>query len=90
MECSTAITNTSCHVSRMDGESNEDTYGRFGMSEAAVGMDCRVVEWVKRSTLRWFGSLCELGLSRSFGNCSSLKVWELASRDEESVGTTNV
>ncbi len=32
-----------CGVSRWDGESNEDTYGRFGMSEAAVGMECGVV-----------------------------------------------
>ncbi len=36
-----------CGVSRRDGESNEDMYGRFGISEA-VGMDCGVVEWVKR------------------------------------------
>ncbi len=36
-----------CGVSRWDGESNEDMYGRFGMSETAVGMDCGVVEWVK-------------------------------------------
>ncbi len=44
-----------CGLSRWDRESNEDTYGRFGMSETATGMDCRVVEWVKRSTLRWYG-----------------------------------
>ncbi len=25
------------------------------MSESAVGMDCGVVEWVKRSALRWYG-----------------------------------
>ncbi len=36
-----------CGVSRWDGESNENTYGRFGISETAVEMDCRVVEWVK-------------------------------------------
>ncbi len=42
-----------CNVSRWDRESNEDTYGRFGMSESGVGLDCRVVEWVKRSMLRW-------------------------------------
>ncbi len=36
-----------CGVSRWDGESNEDMYGRFDMSEAAVEMDCGVVEWVK-------------------------------------------
>ncbi len=29
-----------CGVSRWDGESNEDMYGRFGMNETAVGMDC--------------------------------------------------
>lgn len=37
------------------GESTEVTYGRFGMSETAVGMECGVVEWVKRKTLRWYG-----------------------------------
>ncbi len=41
-----------CGVSRWDGESNEEMYGRFGMSETAVEMDCGVVEWLKRSTLR--------------------------------------
>ncbi len=44
-----------CGVSRWDRESNEEMYGRFGMSETAVGMDCGEVEWVKRSTLRWYG-----------------------------------
>ncbi len=44
-----------CGVSRWDGESNEDMHGRFGVSEAAVGMDCGFVEWVKQSTLRWYG-----------------------------------
>ncbi len=41
-----------CGVSRWARESNEDTYRRCGMSETAVGVDCRVVEWVKQSTLR--------------------------------------
>ncbi len=36
-----------CGVSMWDRETNEDTYGRFGVSESAVGMDCGVVEWVK-------------------------------------------
>ncbi len=49
-----------CGVSRRDGESNEDTYGRCGVSETAVGMDCRVVEWVKRSTLRWYGHVMRM------------------------------
>ncbi len=43
-----------CGMSRWDGESNEDMYGRFGMSESAVGMDSGVVESVKQSTLRWY------------------------------------
>ncbi len=43
---------SACGVSRWDRESNEDTYRRCGMSETAVGVDCGVVEWVKRSTLR--------------------------------------
>ncbi len=50
----------SCGVSRWDRESNEDTYGRFGMSESAVEMDCGVVEWVKRSTLRWYGHVMRM------------------------------
>ncbi len=41
-------------VSRWDRESNE-MHGRFGMSEAATGVECGVVEWVKRSTLKWKG-----------------------------------
>ncbi len=44
-----------CGVSRWDRESNEDTYRSFGMSKTAVGRNCGVVEWVKRSTLRWYG-----------------------------------
>ncbi len=39
-----------CGLSRWDGESNEDMYGRFGMSETAVGMDCGMDEWMERST----------------------------------------
>ncbi len=30
------------------------------MSETAVGMDCRVVEWVKRNTLRWYGHVMRM------------------------------
>ncbi len=49
-----------CGVSRWDGKSNEDTYGKFGMSEAAVGMDCGVVKWVKRRTLWWYGHVMRM------------------------------
>jgi len=46
-----------CGVSRWDGERNERVYERYGMSENARGVDCGVVEWVKRNTLRWFGHM---------------------------------
>ncbi len=49
-----------CGMSRWDRESNEDTYGRFGMSESVVGMDFGVVEWVKRSTLIWYGHVMRM------------------------------
>ncbi len=44
-----------CVVNRMDGESNENGYERFGMSSRRERTCCRVVEVVKRSTLIWFG-----------------------------------
>ena len=46
-----------CGVTRWDRERNESVYERFGMSEKGIGIDCGVVEWVKRNTLRWFGHL---------------------------------
>ena len=52
-----------CSLSRMDGESNESVYGRFGMSVKGEGMNCGVVEVVKRNTLRWFGHLERMGES---------------------------
>ncbi len=45
-----------CSVNRIDGESNENIYRKFGMSNRE-GINCGVVEMVKRSTLRWFGHL---------------------------------
>jgi len=48
---------TACGVSRLDGESNESVYNRFGMTSKGEGMKCGVVEGVKRSTLRWFGHM---------------------------------
>ncbi|KAK3889856.1 hypothetical protein Pcinc_006182 [Petrolisthes cinctipes] len=44
-----------CRHTRGDGESNESVYERCGMSEKAIGIECGVVERVKRNTLRWFG-----------------------------------
>ncbi len=44
-------------MNRMDGESNENVFRKFGMSSRGEGMSCGLVEMVKRSTLRWFGHL---------------------------------
>ncbi len=46
-----------CGVSRWDGLSNESVYERCGMREHGRWVGCGVVEWVKRSTLRWFGHI---------------------------------
>ncbi len=49
-----------CSVSGWDGESNENMYERFGMSVTAKGVECGVVEWVKRGALRWFGHVMRM------------------------------
>ncbi len=36
-------------------------YERCGMRGHGSGMGCGVVEWVKRSTLRWFGYIERMG-----------------------------
>ncbi len=36
-------------------------YDRCGMRERGSGVWCGVVEWVKRSTLRWFGNIERMG-----------------------------
>ncbi len=43
-----------CGVWRMNGESNESVYNRFGMSSKGEGMTCRVVDGVRHNILRWF------------------------------------
>ncbi len=43
-----------CGLNRMDGESNKSVCGKFAMSVKSEGMNCVVVEVVKRSILRWF------------------------------------
>ncbi len=50
-----------CGVSRWDGLSDASVYERCGMRERESGVGCGVVEWVKRSTLRWFGHIERLG-----------------------------
>lgn len=48
---------SACGVTRWDGLSNECVYERCGMSPCGNRALCGVVEWVKRSTLRWFGHI---------------------------------
>ncbi len=36
-------------------------YERCGMRRHGIGVECGVVEWVKRSTLRWFGHIERMG-----------------------------
>ncbi len=50
-----------CGVTRQDGESNESVYERWGMGSQANGVECGVVKWVKRYTLRWFGHIERMG-----------------------------
>ncbi len=40
---------------------NESVYERCGMGSQANGVNCGVVEWVKRNTLRWFGHIERMG-----------------------------
>ncbi len=46
-----------CRVSRWDRLSNDSVNERHGMRERGSGVGCGVVEWVKRSTLRWFSHI---------------------------------
>ncbi len=46
-----------CGANRWDDASNESMYERCGMRGRDSGVGCGVVEWVKRSTLRWFGHI---------------------------------
>ncbi len=39
-----------CGLNRMDGESSESVYGKFGTSVKSEGMNCGVVEVVRCST----------------------------------------
>jgi len=49
-----------CGLSRWDGESNVNVYDNFVMGTTTKGIDCGVVEWVKRGTLRWFGHVVRM------------------------------
>ncbi len=51
-----------CGLNRMDSESSESEYGKFGVFVKSEGMNCGVVEVVKHSTLRWLGHLSHSSL----------------------------
>lgn len=36
------------------------SHGRLGISEAAVGVHCGMVEWVKHSALTWYGHVMRM------------------------------
>ncbi len=42
-------------MTRWAGESNENTNDGHGVGTHTNGVNCGVVEWVKRNTRRWFG-----------------------------------
>ncbi len=46
-----------CGVTRWDGESNESIHERCGMASHTNGINCGVMEWVKRNMLRGFGHI---------------------------------
>ncbi len=46
-----------CGLNRMEGERNGSLYRKFDIPFQSEGMNCGVVEVIKRSTLRWFGHL---------------------------------
>ncbi len=50
-----------CRVTSWYGEINESVYERCGMGSCANGVNCRVVEWVKRNTLRWVAHVERMG-----------------------------
>ena len=43
----------------------------FGMSSTVEGVDCGVVEWVKRGTLRWYGHVMRMN-----EDCFAKRVYE--------------
>ncbi len=44
-------------MSTWDGKSYDGVYERCGMRGHGSGVGCSVVEWVRRSTLRWSGHI---------------------------------
>ena len=46
-----------CGVTRWEDESNESVHERSGMGPFTNRVKCGVVEWMKQSSLRWFGHI---------------------------------
>ena len=44
-------------MTRWENESNESLYERCGIEAHENGVNCGVMEWVKRNTLRWFAHM---------------------------------
>ncbi len=57
-------------MTRWEGENSESVHEGCGMSICANEVNCGVVEWVKRNSLKWFGHVERMG-SEEF-----LKVYE--------------
>ncbi len=60
-------------------------YDRCGMRERGSGVECGVVEWVKRSTLRWFATSKGWEM-RNLLRCSYLSSVEGPSRRSRPLG----
>ncbi len=63
-------------VTRWDGKGNESMCERCGMGSHANGVNCGVVEWVKRIMLRWYGHIERMGSEKFVKKVyMSVKVW---------------
>ncbi len=74
-----------CRVCRWDGLSNDSVSERCGMRGCGSGVGCGVVEWVKRSTLRWFGHIEMMG-NEEFVNQAYLSSVESTNRRGRPLG----
>ncbi len=69
-----------CRGTGWAGLSNKSVYKRCGMSVCGCGVWCGVVEWVKRSTLRWFGHINPLAHDDGFHVIKGKKSWRTMTR----------
>ncbi len=50
-----------CGVIRWERESNESVYDRCVLNTCTNGVKCRVIEWLKRNSLKWLGHVERMG-----------------------------